>query len=654
MLKTQQLALGRQSRARHHEYAVELLDCGEMDAEPLPAGQVDDDVREAWQKLPQNERDPAVEGRPPRGRLNCAEQHHSFTQAARPELASWLDLPFVIKERAGWPAEVGVEQRHAATMDGRQRLREMDADWQRRHALATWQQAHGAKCAQATGDPQTGDIEVGRSAEGHGIESRPCRRHQENGNIVPRRGATSPDRLKIKNHDGLHVGGLIEHATRILLFAACLAPSAPAHAKTSLQAQLTASAGWSDNVNNSTSTGGTPRSDFTFVLSPGLVLTTGSPRAVQQLAYNFGATLFARESTADSFSNVVSWSGFFLPSKTTTFGLNAGLTQSRLNGFSAAAESSSTQLQVMPTGAANLLTAVAGQRFGWEFHPGWRLEQAITFGATIPLERQSGRNNQYVTPALSLQKSWSRDLGALDVALTYSNYEAVRGPVVAEDGTVQPDGILVPRQQTLFNQGMLRWRHDYGRFVTSELGAGAVVILNAVDGSGRIIEPIGLAAIHFLYEVFQSDLSYQRTAAPNTLVGQSFLSDAVTLRAVTLLGRRTGLSLAGSVGYDHARQIDAVKGQVNGLTDLIVADATLNYMPRVEVGLFFRYQYLDQIGNDNGAPGAIASYRRNTLLLGIRGVYPGAASAVVPKGASRRVDGSDLVAIPEPHTKEQK
>jgi hypothetical protein len=648
MLKAEQLASDGQTGSRHDDHFVELLHRRKVQAEAFPTRQVDQEVRKPGCEREHDMRQPSL-GRLPQGRCRRADEHEPFAQTARAKSSSQFDPPRAIREYAGRTARIGIDQCHLFAIERRQGLREMETHRKCPHALATRQKSDGVKCTHATRNLKPGVLERRRVKAALGIDAK-RRPHGSPDVIGPSRRATTPSELKTRDHDALRRSHAL--ALGLVFSISWLLVSTPAHAKASLQAQMTASAGWSDNPDNTANTGDGPRSDLIFVLSPGLVLTTGTPRAVQQLSYFFGATLFARETKADSFSNTLTWSGFFLPSRITTLALTAGVTQTRLNGFSAGGESANAQFQVLPTGVADLLTATAAQRFGWEFYPRWRLEEATAAGATIQLDHQSGQNNQFVTPSLSIQRLWARDLGALDLAVTYSNYEAVRGLVVGKDGVVQPNGILTPRQQTLFNQGMLRWRHDYGHFISSELGAGAVAILSAVDGSGRIIEPVGLAALRFFYQLFQTDLSYQRTAAPDTLIGQSFLYDGVTLRTVTLLGHRSGLSLSGAVGYQHARQIHAGSNHITGITDAVSADATLTFTPRLEVGFFLRYQFLDQIGDDTGAPGTIPSLQRNTLLFGVRGVYPGRASAIVPKGVSRRADGSDLVAIPEPHTKD--
>src|SRR6185503_4781349 len=94
----------------------------------------------------------------------------------------------------------------------------------------------------------------------------------------------------------------------VAVLAAVLFTPAIAHAKLSLQSHLTLSGGWTDNVLNLPQA----ESDFLFEIAPGLLLTAGSPRAVQSLGYDFTADLFVSHSEANSYTHQLTWRGFFL------------------------------------------------------------------------------------------------------------------------------------------------------------------------------------------------------------------------------------------------------------------------------------------------------------------------------------------------------
>ena len=114
-------------------------------------------------------------------------------------------------------------------------------------------------------------------------------------------------------------------------------------------------------------------------------------------------------------------------------------------------------------------------------------------------------------------------------------------------------------------------------------------------------------------------------------------------------GLKSRVGLSTSAAYQYARQIDFATGGTLSHTNVILADATLGWIPRAEVELFARYQFFDQIGT----PGDFTvqpSFLRHVFMIGIIGTYPGEAAAVVPTRSAQRVDRSDMTGIPAAHS----
>src|SRR5260370_37707643 len=84
---------------------------------------------------------------------------------------------------------------------------------------------------------------------------------------------------------------------------------APADAKRGVQGEPAFNAVWTDNVlsapdNPTPMSGSRPReSDFFFRLRPGIIITTGTARAIEQWTDVFSADLFVNRREANSYSD---------------------------------------------------------------------------------------------------------------------------------------------------------------------------------------------------------------------------------------------------------------------------------------------------------------------------------------------------------------
>jgi len=441
--------------------------------------------------------------------------------------------------------------------------------------------------------------------------------------------------------------------------------------RVSLQGIALASAGWTNNIlsvpvpdaNSPTGTVG-PQADWFFELRPSVALTTGSPRAIQRLAYTFDATLYASHSEANSYQNRLDWAGFFLPSKTVEVLVAASLTEGRLNTFNLTQGSQGTMIAVLPPGGTTFIGATLLQSMQWEFEPKWHFVQSLGFNAYVPIDPRLSPNSFEVDTHWIVERAFRYDAAGLDLRMDYATYTEVRGPVLDPTcGTptgppscnaagFNSNGVVAPGSSQVIAGLVAKWRHDFGHFWNLELNLGGLVVVPANGVGNPIAQPSGLAAIRYLNPYAQIDLSYAHTVQPNTLVGQTFALDSVTLRGGVPFGQKSKVALSAAGGYQHGRVLDFSTGGALSTVDLIVADATLSWTPRRELSAYLRYQYFDQIGNpDDFAPQP--SLSRQTVMLGVTGTWPGEAAAVVPTRQALRVDRSDAVGIPEPHSEPQ-
>jgi hypothetical protein len=462
----------------------------------------------------------------------------------------------------------------------------------------------------------------------------------------------------------------------LLALGLALGLASPARAfKLSFQGLGLASAGWTDNILSvpvltSMSPPGAvgPQADWFFELRPSVALTTGAPRAIQRLAYAFDATLFASHSEANSYQNRVEWAGFFLPSKTIELLMNASLSQGRLNTFNLSQPTGATNITILPSGGVTYIGASALELLTWEFDPHWRFVQSLGFNAYAPIDPKLTPDTFEVDTHWMVERSLRKDAFGFDLRLDYATYTEVRGPVndpacgmpgappTCDPSGVNRDGVVAPGVSQIISALVLKWRHDFGHFWNLELDAGALAVTPTNGSSSPVWQPTGMAAIRYLHPYVNGDLSYAHTVMPNTLVAQTFALDSVVLRAGVPFGQKSHVVLSASGGYQHGRIININLGLTAASTDVFLADATLAWQPRKEIGAFLRYSYFNQSGTtdaDAAAAGvgvSVPTFARNTVMLGVNGVFPGDAAAVVPSRQALRVDKSDQPGIPEPHS----
>lgn len=416
----------------------------------------------------------------------------------------------------------------------------------------------------------------------------------------------------------------------------------------SLQGQLSLSLGVTDNVTGAPTTPqpGTRgrQTDLILNISPGLVLTGGTARAIQQLSYVLSGIVYARNSDASTYANTVSWNGFFLPSKTTTMGLSLGVSQGRQSAFNTALPSSNTPVQVQLAGVTNVLNINAGQVFAWDITANWRLIESLGFQTAYFLDQRPPQAQTQAVPArLGIERVFARDALGLEANVTWTKFVTQVGPVVTSQGAVDPEGFIPPEKTQLLLTPLLRYRRDFTYFFAGRADIGAVVVLDPGSPSNRLVEPAGGVGFNFAHRLVNFDLSYAHGASPSLLFQSNFIGDTASLRANILFGEKSHFALSLGAGYSYSRQLDLL-AQPQAHAHSIVVDATLSYAPLKVLAFFLRYQLLDQIGYDSD-PLPLPTYYRNTLLFGVNAIYPAESAATMPNNtlgvrADRRDDGS--------------
>jgi hypothetical protein len=432
-----------------------------------------------------------------------------------------------------------------------------------------------------------------------------------------------------------------------LLCVALLLP-ATARAKMQLQGQVTASAGWTDNILSSP----TPIADFLFELKPSLIFTAGVPRFVSRLAYIFTADLFATHSSANSYNHRVDWSAFATTSKSTDILLHLAFSEGRLNTLTLGTGSALTTVTPLSNTTQEFAGLQANEAFTWDITSTWRFFQTIALNSYWPLNPRITPDTYDLDQHLISERAWRHDAVALDLKVDFALFTQLNGNVPDVTGRAVP-GIVSPEQDVLVDALTIRWKHDYGHFWNTQIDIGVVESNLAHNTKSIIWQPAAFAAVRYLHPYGTAELTYTHLIAPNAIVASVFITDSAILRAALPLGHyeKTHLSFAASGGYQYAQGLDEVSGNTISHTHIALADATLSWMPRIEFSIYARYQFMDQIGNASGddlLP--LPSFHKHTVMLGLTGTWPGEPAAVVPTRQALRVDRGDAITIPEPHS----
>jgi hypothetical protein len=412
------------------------------------------------------------------------------------------------------------------------------------------------------------------------------------------------------------------------------APRAAAAQTHSLQGQIATTAGVTDNANLAPSEPepgqpGAVTDGFSSV-SPMLVYTREGRRAIHALAYRFDAQLFFQNSEANSYTNQLDWNGLFLLTRRARLGTNLGFTQGETNNFQVASQDPG--VEAAPAGGLTFVNASAGQSLDLELSQVWRLDQQLGVRTFFPLGGENQASSYDLSALVRSERTWARDaVGAL-----------VRGNYFIASADRDDEGnLVVEGQQQLIAGPEVTWRRDAGAFFSFALSGGVQAIARVDDFSadGVIWQPTASAVGRLTRELAAVQASYSHSAAPNLLVREVFVNDTVELSADYPLSRSRRLFVRGALGGQRVRQVNLMDSSLGGSSFVYLADATLAWGFRSDVGLALRYQFRRQ---DASAGSSLQSFAANTVLVSLAGRYPDREARRDLFGRPSRVDRGDV------------
>jgi hypothetical protein len=423
-------------------------------------------------------------------------------------------------------------------------------------------------------------------------------------------------------------------ALALALSGAILAVVGGAGAAPKVQAVAETSVGYSDNIQSAPDDpppGIAERSNGAFVMaSPGLVLAAATQAAIHRLRYTYTYTFFIQETDASASSNQLDYRGFFDLSPRVL--LVVGATAIQTNSYSAVliTPPGLGVVNALPTGGGAFLSLSADELMAFDLAPGWRAYQGVRVAEQTPIFDGVGPRTFAPGARVGLERSFEIDAVGAELRADYT----------AVEGSLLPDGTPAGVQRQVIAAGVATWRHDWGRFFSSraELGALRVQRLN----SGRVFwAPVGGAALAYIHEYADAELSYAHTVTTNLLLGQTLVVDEVRLQGGVPLTKKGEVLAGASAGYQRGRILNE-DAELATRVEAILLDVGIGWQVTPNALLGLRYQHMEQM-SEASVPPLPLSFVRNTVMAGAVLKFPPESDMPRAYRSPRRVDASDEI-----------
>jgi hypothetical protein len=411
------------------------------------------------------------------------------------------------------------------------------------------------------------------------------------------------------------------------------APS-PVLAAPKFQAVGDLSLGYTDNIQSAPDhplPGQLPKEPGAFsLISPGVVMAYANPATVQRLSYTYLYSLFFSRNSASSSSNQLDYHGFFDLSPRTS--LVVGTTAVQSNTYSSVlfAPPAAGAVNALPPGGGSFLAANGNEIVSSDIARDWRTWENASFTMQTPIFGTIAPETLLASGRLGIERAFFWDAAGLEGRVDYT---VIRNSILA-------DGTHVPILEQLVAGGVATWRHDWGRYFTSSVEAGPLRLQRLRTDTGFWFPHI-LAMLAYATEVGDAQLTYGHTMTTNPILGQALLVDEVRARGALPLTKKGELLLAGSLGYQNGRLLDA-NSNLAANVDSVLADAAFGWQLRPELLVGVRYQHIQQI-SDVRTPPLPVSFVRNAILVGATVKLPSESAMPHTYRAPLRVDRTDEI-----------
>ena len=416
---------------------------------------------------------------------------------------------------------------------------------------------------------------------------------------------------------------------------ATLAPGL-ALAEPKLQVIGTGSLGFTDNIYGTPAQpppGVPERKPGAFaLLSPSLVLASGTETAYHRLTFTHATMVFFDNAGADTASNMIDYRAFFDLSPRTDLVLTTTLVQAGLHTASFIFTPGESDVSALTpgTGIGSYMMGAADSLLSYDLGPGWRTHQGIGAVGATPILGATGPRTAEGHARFGVERDFEADSIGPEF---YGSYTVI-------DNAIDLRGNPLAEQRQLLASGVMRWRHDWGRYFTSTAEAGIMRVARLNSGSG-FWGPVGLAALDYATDDGTAEISYAHRVTTNPLLGQTLLVDEARLRGTLPLTEHSILVLDGSTGYQHGRIIQE-DATLAATVDVILADVGFGWQATDNLMVGPRYQFVKQV-SDADRPPLPLSFIKNTVLLGATIRFPADRDMPRPYRSPKRVDRSDEI-----------
>lgn len=414
--------------------------------------------------------------------------------------------------------------------------------------------------------------------------------------------------------------------------------SGDARADQSLHAVTTVSTGYTDNVQLVPDNPSDPtlvpqvENDAFANVAPGLIFAHEGPRIAQVVRYVMSARLYAEQSSANSYSNSLSYQALLRLTPRTEMSVDAAASHGRLNAFDTAAEQ--TSLDTRAQGDIAYARGAAGVSLARTLSRSWRIQDAVGVSVFQPTDDTTQVRTRYTLEnALSLTKALRDDAFSGALRAVYSSLD--RG--------TDDSGDELEDEESITSSAELRWVHDLSQTLSTDAMAGVAFTVRADNFSRGLLLPVGAAYLRYQKERYAAALGYRHQVQTNILIAETEATNTFEGRGSVPVPWVEDVSLAGAAGYAHGRSLDLGQEQLLGTNDRWVGDLAISWRATPELRLAARYQIVWQTRTQPDLDIMDERTRRNQFMVILEGRYPSRQAVEIRQRNEGRADGGESI-----------
>jgi hypothetical protein len=403
---------------------------------------------------------------------------------------------------------------------------------------------------------------------------------------------------------------------------------------------------FTDNVFSEQS--GDQNSDLFIQLRPGILLSYGMPRMINDLNIQAEVTGYAINGNDAAITGRGAWRGLFFPSPRSEIVVQASGGSSLLNVLSVLSSPDQAPLGVQPTGAVVALTADAGESFSYQVSRELRLSQNL-------FARTSHTDDNRIDPTITDSREAGLELGGERAFGRSSIALEVGASVVRFEREAPIDALMGSSLDRQFNPRVrARYRRDWNRKLSLGADVGVVNVrpygtdpynpdeMERKDG----YFPIAGVNASYSDEWGVANASARRDITPNLFIAQNTVNDALSAAAAFPIAYNGGtrrvpkLVVIGALSLQRQQLVDPVSSDTTSSFGLAQFSVGFSYAFRPGLSYGVRYELMLQDGDSTIAMPA-QSFMRNTIFATFSIRYPEDVAFHVPRRRKNGTVGKD-------------